>query len=206
MGAQSAGRDLISGSLIRRSTLIMDIGAVGYRRFLEGDDKGIEDIIAEYKDSLMLYLVRFCGDIDVAEELMEDVFVKLVVDKPAFRGKSSFKTWLFAIAGNVARDYARKNRRHAYVPVEEAEDIPDEEEDLLRSHFSGEDKMAVRRCMGKLKPEYQQVLYLSFFEEFSNAETAKIMKKTNRQIENLLYRAKQSLGNELRKEGFTYEN
>ena len=182
----------------------MDIGAAGYRRFLAGDDSGIEDIIEEYKDGLVLFLVGFCGNMNTAEELMEDVFVKLVVDKPVFREKSSFKTWLFAIAGNIARDYQRKLKRRRQTVLEDAEEMTSEE-DLLREHFRSEDKLTVRRCMDKLKPEYKQVLYLSFFENFSNSEAAAIMKKNNRQIENLLYRAKQALRSELSKEGFEYE-
>lgn len=183
----------------------MDIGSAAYSRFLEGDDSGINDIIAEYKDALILYLVGFCGSMTAAEDLMEDVFVKLVVDKPAFRGKSSFKTWLFAIAANVARDYLRKSRRRGFVPLEDAEFMPDEENDLLKEHFRSEEKLAVHKCMDRLSDEYRQVLYLSFFEEFSNSETARIMHKTKRQVENLLYRAKRSLKEELRKEGYKYE-
>lgn len=59
--------------------------------------------------------------------------------------------------------------------------------------------------MSKLKPEYRQVLHLAYFEDFNNGQTAKIMKKNKRQIENLLYRAKLSLKDELNKEGFIYE-
>ena len=183
----------------------MDRGAAAYRRFLEGDDKGIEELIAEYKDGLILYLAGFCGGLDTAEELMEDVFVRLVVDRPAYKGKSSFKTWLFAIAGNVARDYLRKSRRRGYVPIQELTNEPGEEEDLLIEHFRSEEKLLVHRCLDRLAPDYRQVLYLTFFEGFSNSEAAKIMRKTNRQVENLLYRAKQSLKSEMRKEGYKYE-
>lgn len=182
----------------------MDIGAAAYSRFLEGDKSGLEDIIAEYKESLMLYLIGFCGNMTVAEDLMEDVFVKLVVDKPVYKKKSSFKTWLFSIAGNIARDYLRKSKRRAYTPLEDETGLL-EEEDLLKEHFRDEQKLMINKCMNNIKPEYRQVLYLSFFEEFGNDEIARIMKKTKRQIENLLYRAKKSLGSELRKEGFTYE-
>ncbi len=59
--------------------------------------------------------------------------------------------------------------------------------------------------MKKLNPDYFQVLYLVYFENFSNTETAAIMKKNKRQIENLIYRAKQALKSELEKEGFEYE-
>ena len=182
----------------------MDIGAAAYSRFLEGDNSGIEEIIAEYKDALMLYLLGFCGNITAAEDLMEDVFVKLVVDKPAFKMKSSFKTWLFAIAGNVARDYLRKSKRRSFVPLENMAEMG-EEEDILKEHFRSEDKLLIHRCLDSLNPDYRQVIYLTFFEGFSNAEAGRIMKKTNRQIENLLYRAKQALKTEMRKEGYTYE-
>ena len=59
--------------------------------------------------------------------------------------------------------------------------------------------------MKKLKSEYFLVLYLTYFEGFSGSETAAIMKKSKRQIENLIYRAKNSLKNQLQKEGFEYE-
>ena len=56
----------------------------------------------------MLYLNTFVGDLHVAEELCEETFVKIVIKKPHYNGKASFKTWLYTIGGNVARDYLRK--------------------------------------------------------------------------------------------------
>ena len=53
--------------------------------------------------------------------------------------------------------------------------------------------------------DYRQVLWLAFFEGFTNKEISVVMKKNERQIRNLLYRAKQSLKSELEKEGFVYE-
>ena len=63
----------------------------------------------------------------------------------------------------------------------------------------------MHRSMEKLNPEYRQILWLLYFEEFSHAEAAAIMKKNSRQITNLLYRAKAALKTELMKEGFVYE-
>ena len=63
----------------------------------------------------------------------------------------------------------------------------------------------LHKAVKKLNPDYCQVLYLIFFEGFDNAGAAKIMKKTNRQIENLIYRAKKALKSELDREGFIYE-
>ena len=57
----------------------------------------------------------------------------------------------------------------------------------------------------RLKLEYRQVLYLSYFEGFSNSEAALIMKKSDRQIKDLLYNAKKALKSELERSGFEYE-
>ena len=68
----------------------MENGASSYRRFLEGDESGIVDIIRDYKDGLMLYMNQFVKNIHIAEDLTEDCFVRLVVKRPKFKGKSSF--------------------------------------------------------------------------------------------------------------------
>jgi RNA polymerase sigma-70 factor (ECF subfamily) len=63
----------------------------------------------------------------------------------------------------------------------------------------------VHQALHRLKLEYRQVLYLIYFEGFTNAEAALIMKKTSRQIETLLYNAKKALKSELERSGFDYE-
>ena len=87
----------------------MDNGASSYRRFLEGDDNGIVEIIRDYKDGLILYLNKFVKNFSVAEDLAQDVFVKLAINKPKFREESSFKTWIYKIATNKALDFIKKN-------------------------------------------------------------------------------------------------
>ena len=59
--------------------------------------------------------------------------------------------------------------------------------------------------MRRLKPEYQQVLWLVYFEELSNKDAARIMKKSVRSVESLLYRARKSLRSQLEMEGFDNE-
>lgn len=56
----------------------MDNGASSYRRFLEGDDSGIVEIIRDYKDGLILFLNRYVNNIHTAEELAEDTFLELL--------------------------------------------------------------------------------------------------------------------------------
>lgn len=183
----------------------MDNGEINYRSYLSGDDSGLVRIIQSHKDALILFLQQYTGDIHTAEDVMEDTFVKLAIRKPHYSGRSSFKTWLYAIARNTAVDYLRRHRHLRAVSENELAELAAEEADLERQLLRQEQKIQLHRSMAVLKPEYRQVLHLSFFEGFSNRETALIMGLSKRQIENLLYRAKQSLRAQLEKEGFTYE-
>ena len=184
----------------------MDNGASSYRRFLEGDDDGIVEIIKDHKDGLMLYLNSFLLNIHLAEDLTEDTFVKLIARRPRFSGKSTFKTWLYAIGRNVALDFLRKNAKLPTVSAEEAMTLIADEADVARQYLCSERKLQVHKALKQLNDEYRQVLVLIYFEDFQNEQVASVMGKSKKQIENLVYRAKLSLKSELEKEGFVYED
>ena len=183
----------------------MDIGASSYRRFLDGDDEAFVEIIKHYKDGLILYLDSFTHNLDTAEDLMEDTFVKIITQKPNYRPSASFKTWLFTIARNIARDWLRKHSKHKMIPIDEVVSDLIAADDLERQHLCSEEQIQLYRALRRINSDYAQVLYLIFFEGFNNSQVAVVMKKSNRQVENLLYRAKQALKSELEKEGFIYE-
>lgn len=183
----------------------MDSGAKNYLRFLEGDDEGIGEIIREYRDGLMMFLNGYVKNIHTAEELTEETFFKLVVKKPKYKGDYSFKTWLYTIGRNETVNYLKRRKRFSDKPFEDYENLLRDEENLEKLYFVEERKIAVHSSLEKLNEDYRQVLYLTVFEELTNGEAAKVMKKNKRQIENLVYRAKKALRKELEKEGFVYE-
>ncbi len=183
----------------------MDNGASSYRRFLDGEDNGLTEIVRDYKDGLILYLNGFVGNIFIAEELMEETFFKIITKKPRFNPEHSFKTWLYTIGRNVAIDYLRHNSKISDVPLEDAENYLKEEYDLEKLYIIEEQKIQLHKAIKELNPEYRQVLWLIYFEGFSNAETSVVMRKNSRQIVNLVYRAKEALKSQLEKEGFVYE-
>ena len=180
----------------------MDNGESSYRRFITGDDSGLVELIRDYKDGLIMYLNSFVRNLNTAEELCEDTFVKLAVKKPKFRGKSSFKTFLYAIGRNIALDFLKK--RGGNIPLDDLAEISGDC-DIELSYIREERKAAVHRAMGKLKTEYRQALWLTYFEELSNKETAAVMKKSVHSVETLIYRARLALKSQLEKEGFQYE-
>ena len=182
----------------------MDNGASSYRRFLSGDKEGLSEIIRQYSDGLIFYINSFVRNITAAEDLTEDVFAELIVKKPKFSGKSTFKTWLYSIARNITLDYLKDYSRFSDVPADEMYDIADDSDPELL-YLKEEKKKQIHQSVSKLNPDYCQVLHLVWFEGFTNEEAANIMKKSKRQIENLIYRAKKALKAELGKDGFDYE-
>lgn len=66
----------------------MDSGADNYRRFLDGDDEGLAEIVREYKDGLILYLNCYVNNLYIAEELTEDTFSGLLPGNLNSQGKA----------------------------------------------------------------------------------------------------------------------
>ena len=184
----------------------MDNGTASYRRFRsEGDENGLVEIIRDYKDGLILYLNSFVGNLHTAERLAEDTFVLLGTKKPKDKGKASFKTWLYTIGRNIAIDYLRRCSKHREVSLDDRPELAGEMESLEASYLRGERKIMLHRALRKLKPEYQQILWLIYFEGFNSREAAAVMKKSVHNTEMLVSRARRSLKAQLETEGFVYE-
>lgn len=184
----------------------MNDGADSYRRFLDGDKEAITEIVEAYRAGLEYFLLSVTGSEDIAEELTQDTFVYLFVKKPKYKNIASFRTWLYTIAKHRAYKHMKKQAK--YVPVEIncstlfSEDI----RTLEKKYFSDMEKLNVLDAIGKLKSEYREVLWLTYFEELSNKECAAIMQKSVHSIEVLVSRARQALKKLLQEEGYTYEN
>lgn len=181
----------------------MDISKY-YKMFLNGDNNGLAQIISTFKDGLILYLNTYVRNIAVAEELTEETFVKLVLKKPRFSGDASFKTWLYSIGRNIALDYLRKSKKRE-ISLDSYPEILDDEKNLEQNYIQFESRILVHRAMRKLKAEYQQVLWLIYFEKFTCKETARILGKTPHNVETMAYRARNALKIKLIEEGYIYE-
>lgn len=182
----------------------MGNGAENYSRFLDGDRDAMTEIIREHRDGMIFFANSIVNDFGLAEEVVQEVFIKLIVKKPKYSRKSTFKTWLYAICRNTAVDFIRKSVRKSEYYTDELSNLSDEK-NLEEEYIEEEERITIRRVMKVLNSDYCQVLCLTFFEGFDNSDAARIMNKSNRQIENLVYRAKKALKSELEREGFVYE-
>lgn len=184
----------------------MDKGALCYRRFLDGDINGLEELVEMYNHSLIFYINGFTGNITVSEDIAADTFADLIVRKSRFKNDYMFKTWLFRIARNRAVDFLRKRSRWQVRPIEDLENELADNEMLDKAILKNEQNKQLHNAMKHMHNEYKDVLHLVYFENMSYDEASTVLGKSIKQINNLVYRAKQALKLELEKEGFVYEN
>ena len=173
---------------------MLDIDAENYRRFLDGDRDAIAEIVKKYGDRLVLFLDGYVRNLEEAEDLMEDVFVDLMVRRPKFRGESKFSTYLFAACRNRALSALRRRKREPETLDEQAEGGVRTEDAV----FQEERRRALYAALGELREDSRAAVYLVYFEQKSYAETAKILKKSEKQVDNLLSRARARLRTELK--------
>lgn len=163
-----------------------------YRRFLDGDEAAFDEIMESLFYSVVFFTDRIVKDRHTAEDIAIDVFADLVVHRHRYNFKVSLKTYLMMLARSRGLDYLRRRKLLRFVPLTEAEQLP-EALTLEDRILSDERKRAVHQALGALPEEMGLALHLCYIEGLSYDETAKVMKKTQKQVDNLLYRGKKEL-------------
>lgn len=174
-----------------------------YDRYLDGENEALDELLLRYRESLTLFLLGYVKNEQDAEDLMMETFAMLLSKDVSFGKKSSFKTWLFGIGRNLARNHSRKSHFLLFGDGGEAEITavtPGADYDFLKE----ERRMQLYAAMQKLNEDYRTVLYMQFFENMTTAETAAVMKKSEKQVYNLTARAKARLKEILEGGGFEY--
>lgn len=176
-------------------------GAGSYRRFLNGEESAFDEIMNELFRKLVFFIDGYVHDSYTAEDLAIDVFSDLIVHKHRYNFKVSLKTYLFIIGRSRALDYIKHRKVIDFVEINEAEDFSDDERVLEQTVLDDERKRMVNEAITKLPEDMREVVHLIYFEDMTYAEAAKVMKKTAKQVDNLLYRAKTQLRIILGKDG-----
>ena len=179
-----------------------DLGQKYYSNFLSCDPLVFEQIVKLHRDNLILFIQQYVRDYQTAEDISQDVFVKIYLKKPHYSPKASFKTWLYTIAKRDALNLIKKQKHQADFDISI---IGNDEEDYLESILSDERKIALHRALDDLMPEYRRALYLCYFEDLPVNEIAVLFQKKPKQISDLLYNAKKALKSVIIKGGNKYE-
>ena len=188
-----------------------------YGRYLrERREEDLRVLLERHRESLTLFLYGYVRNMEDAEELMLDAYAAAASGVTHFSGKSTFRTWLFAIGRNLARKHLRKQRiRGVPLPENTAEQdgasggrdgspapVPAPELSMLHR----ERDRRLYQAMEQLNPDYRQALYLMYFEEMTADEAAQVMDRNRKQIYNLTDRGRKALRETLEKMGFEDED
>lgn len=174
-----------------------------YRQYLKGDKTSFEKLVIRHKNNIMYFISRYTKNTQIAEDISQDVFVYLLVNKDQYDFKYSFKTYLYMIAKCRALNYLKREKR--IININHYENIYIDDNHLEEAIFKDEASKNVRKVLSKLKPDYQAVIYLTSFEGLKYKEVAKVMDRNINQIKVLINRAKKKMKILLEEEGFSYE-
>jgi RNA polymerase sigma-70 factor, ECF subfamily len=166
-------------------------------RAQQGDRGALEELYLIHFDRIYSYLHVSVGNRHDAEDLTTQTFLKMLESIGKFRWQSApFSAWLFRIAHNLAMDHFRAARR--WQPEEEVpEPYADDSTSAEESAFESIGQKSMLELIDELSGEQQQVLTLKFVFNFSNAEAATILGKTEGAIKSLQHRALVSLQKQL---------
>ena len=145
-----------------------------YRRYLNGDEGALSELMARYGDALTIYIDGYLGDIHEAEDLMIEVFAYMCLKKPRLRD-GAFKTYIYKAARHMALRH--RGRWRAVFSLEDLSLEPEAEALVEEAVGSAERRETLRLCMERLHDDYREALYLTYFEDLSYAEAAEVMGK-----------------------------
>lgn len=174
-----------------------------YRSYLEkADNDAFKLLLERHREPLALFLNGMLHNIEDAEDVMLDAYAVAASGTTKFKGESSFKTWLYAIARNLALKHLRK-KHFFFIPLnEETAEIPEENSSPDMELLKSEDNKILYEALNKIHPDYRQVLHLTYFEEMDNDEVAKVLGKNKKQVYNLVARGKQALKETMQSLGY----
>ncbi len=178
----------------------MDHGESSYRRYLKGDEGAFRDLVELHFDGLLFFVHSYVRDLDTAEDIVLDVFTQLVVHKNRFRFGHSLKTYLYMMARSRALDHIKHRDKLQLTELTPELPIADHEPGPEEALISEEEKRALYRALSQLEENQRQVLHLVYFRDLTCEEATKVLKKSRKQIYNLLYRGKEALRTILAKE------
>ncbi len=158
------------------------------------DLPSLEELLDSYSDMVMTLCARVIGDPVLAEEAVQDVFVKVHKNLKGFKAQSSLKTWIYSIAYRTAIDYTRRRKRYSGGAVEISEiQYATDAENAQTSMENRESKEWLHRGIAKLPAELKGIIKLYYLEEKNIKEVSEITGLTESNVKTKLFRARKRL-------------
>jgi RNA polymerase sigma-70 factor (ECF subfamily) len=144
-------------------------------RVRRGDTDGAAELFERYAPALLRFTDRLLSDRALAEEVTQEVFVKVISRAHQYDGRAEVSSWLFAIAANACRDRRRRDRRAPVVPFDALPEPAARGEGVERELMDREKREAVRRALAELSEEQREALVLARYHGLPYAEIARVL-------------------------------
>ncbi|MBW2359577.1 MAG: RNA polymerase sigma factor [Deltaproteobacteria bacterium] len=171
--------------------------------FRSGDVAAFDQLFRRWSGPLLRYIDRMVRDLATAEELVQEVFIRVHRARERYSPDARFSTWLYRIATNLALNELRRPRHrsvHRSTDEDGAAPLPDRAastEDLVDARRLG---AAAERALLELPEKQRAALCLTAVEGLSYAEVAEALEVTEKAVKSLVHRARSSLAARLREE------
>lgn len=160
-------------SIIMEKGNVLDNDFQLVERFRKGDQRAFDELVIKYQSRICYLVLGIIGDSDEAADIAQTTFVKAYQKLHSFRGKASFKTWLYRIAINLSKNYLReKVKKERLPPLRKAERVI---ENKVEEMIIKERSQMVREAISQLPERQRLTLLLRIYEELPYKEIARIM-------------------------------
>jgi RNA polymerase sigma-70 factor (ECF subfamily) len=150
-------------------------------RFQQGDVQAFDVLVRRYKDQLLNYVFRFVGNRNDAEDIVQETFLRVYKNKHYYKEIAKFSTWVYTIAGNLAKTELRRRKRRKvfsvsnFVNDERDFDIPDLDRNPEKEVDGSIKDDIIQRAIEKLPPKFKEVILLRDVQGFAYEEISQIL-------------------------------
>ncbi len=139
-----------------------------------------ETLVSRFKDPLTNYVYRFLGDRDICTDIVQDTMIKFYLHKDSYKSFAKFSTWIYTIAGNLARNELKRRKRRVIFSLnndDEEKKVQIEDTSFVSPERSTDSQIKgeiIQKALLKVKPVYREVVILRDIEGLSYEEIAEI--------------------------------
>lgn len=151
----------------------------------------LETLMRTYGNDVLRMAYSYVKDYDTAEDIFQEVFIKVNANLQEFRGESSVKTWLLRITVNACKDYLKSAYVRRVSAISEEEEATLSVADTTEAVEKEQDGEQIRKALLLLPEKYREVLVCLYFEERSVAECAKVLGISEGTVKSRLSRARE---------------
>jgi len=150
-------------------------------------------LFERYKKPLFGFFYGMNKDAELSEDLVQNVFFRILKYRYLFRGEGDFKTWMFHIARNVNNDHYRKNKLGKSEPVESWENRLGHDDSYSVQLQQDEEARMLSIALDRLSPDKREIILLSKYQEKKYKEIGEILGCTEGAVKVKVFRALQDL-------------